>query len=46
VHKAEAIYRRYAIVHDADLRDTAAKSAASSDGAMGTITGTVAHFVR
>jgi len=38
-HKTEAIYRRYAIVNAADLRDAAAKLAAA-ETSMGTITGT------
>jgi len=43
-HKTESVYRRYAIVSDADLRDAAAKLARNnaSDMATGTITGTVA----
>ncbi len=40
-HKTEAIYRRYAIVNDADLRAAAVKlaeaSGATPHGAMGTI---------
>ena len=45
-HKTEAIYRRYAIVNDADLRAAAAKLAAVSDPpkpATGTIAGTIGH---
>ena len=38
-HKTEAVYRRYAIVSDADLREAAQKLAAMT--ATGTITGTV-----
>jgi len=43
-HKTEDVYRRYAIVSDADLRDAAAKLAHTADSErMGTIhsTGTV-----
>jgi len=43
-HKTEAIYRRYAIVNDADLRAAAVKLAAASDRPTGTITGTVGHI--
>jgi integrase len=45
-HKTEAIYRRYAIVNDADLRAAAVKLAAVSDApklATGTIAGTIGH---
>ena len=38
-HKTEAVYRRYAIVSDSDLREAAQKLAAMA--ATGTITGTV-----
>ena len=41
-HKTESVYRRYAIVSDADLREAAAKLAVSAESATGTITGTVA----
>jgi len=44
-HKTEAIYRRYAIVNDADLRTAAVKLAAVSEApkpAMGTVAGTIA----
>ena len=40
-HKTEAVYRRYAIVNDADLRAAADKLAAIEPGAgttMGTVT--------
>ena len=38
-HKTESVYRRYAIVSDADLREAAAKLAQSADeAAMGTKT--------
>ena len=43
-HKTEAIYRRYAIVNDADLRAAADKLAAVSETekpAMGTVAGTI-----
>jgi hypothetical protein len=40
-HKTEAIYRRYAIVNDADLRGAADKLAALSESRTGTVTGTV-----
>ncbi len=43
-HKTEAIYRRYAIVSDADLRAAADKLAAIErrpESTTGTITGTV-----
>jgi integrase len=43
-HKTEAIYRRYAIVNDADLHAAAVKLAAVSEApkpAMGTVTGTI-----
>jgi hypothetical protein len=45
-HKTEAIYRRYAIVNDADLRAAALKLAAVVDVpilATGTIAGTLGH---
>jgi len=42
-HKTEAIYRRYAIVNDADLRAAAEQLAAVSERRTGTITGTVGH---
>jgi Asparaginase len=45
-HKTEAIYRRYAIVNDADLRAAALKLAAGADApkaALGTIAGTIGH---
>lgn len=49
-HKTEAIYRRYAIVNDADLRAAAAKlaeaSAASANTVSGTPTGTVTPIAR
>jgi hypothetical protein len=40
-HKTEAVYRRYAIVSDADLRAAADKLAAMAEPRTGTITGTV-----
>jgi integrase len=43
-HKTEAIYRRYAIVSDADLRDAADKLAAIAGPGTGTTTGTVARI--
>jgi integrase len=43
-HKTEAIYRRYAIVNDADLRAAAVKLAEASDRPTGTILGTVGHI--
>jgi integrase len=46
-HKTEAIYRRYAIVSDADLRAAADKLAAiekRADPATGTITGTMTRI--
>lgn len=46
-HKTEAIYRRYAIVSDADLRAAADKLAAIeklAESGTGTITGTVARI--
>ena len=43
-HKAEVIYRRYAIVNDADLHAAAVRLAALSDTGTGTITGTVARL--
>lgn len=43
-HKTEAIYRRYAIVNDADLHAAAQKLAALSGARTGTIAGTLAHF--
>ena len=42
--EAEAIYRRYAVVNDADLHAAAGKIAALSTMATGTITGTVARI--
>lgn len=45
-HKTEAVYRRYAIVSDADLRAAADKLAAMAETAMGTITGTVTMLSR
>ena len=42
-NKTEAIYRRYAIVNDADLRAAAERLAAVSERPTGTITGTVGH---
>ncbi len=39
-HKTEAVYRRYAIVNEADLRDATAKLGGAVPR-MGTITGTV-----
>jgi integrase len=41
-HKTEAVYRRYAIVNEADLHEAAAKLGAAVPRRMGTITGTVA----
>jgi integrase len=43
-HKTEAIYRRYAIVSDADLRDAADKLAAIAGPGTGTTTGTVTRI--
>ncbi len=44
-HKTEAIYRRYAIVNDADLRLAADKLAAIEPGAgTGTVTGTMSQI--
>jgi hypothetical protein len=45
-HKTEAIYRRYAIVSDADLRAAADKLAAIErpGSGTGTTTGTVAQI--
>jgi integrase len=43
-HKTEAIYRRYAIVSDADLREAADKLAAISEPGTGTTTGTVTRI--
>jgi hypothetical protein len=40
-HKTEAIYRRYAIVSEADLREAARKLSGEPD--PGTIPGTVGH---
>ena len=45
-HKTEAVYRRYAIVSDADLRAAADKLAAMAEPAMGTITGTMTRIPR
>lgn len=45
-HKTEAVYRRYAIVSDADLREAAEKLAAVSEPATGTNTGTVTAIRR
>ena len=39
-HKTEAVYRRYAIVNDADLRAAADRLAALAGSTTGTITGT------
>ncbi len=44
-HKTEAIYRRYAIVNDADLRDAAARLAHSSEAATRPATGTIAGTI-
>lgn len=44
-HKTEAVYRRYAIVNDADLRAAADKLAAmESETRTGTVTGTVGRL--
>jgi hypothetical protein len=43
-HKTEAVYRRYAIVSETDLREAVAKLSRASDSRMGTkspLTGTV-----
>ena len=40
-HKTEAIYRRYAIVSEADLRDAAVRLHQASAPRMGTIAGTI-----
>jgi hypothetical protein len=43
-HKTEAVYRRYAIVSESDLREAVAKLSRASDSRMGTkspLTGTV-----
>ena len=45
-HKTEAVYRRYAIVSDADLRDAAVKLAAIAGPGTGTTTGTVTMIRR
>jgi integrase len=45
-HKTEAVYRRYAIVSDADLRDAADKLAAIAGPGTGTTTGTVTMIRR
>ena len=41
-HRSESVYRRYAIVNDADIQDAARKLAMSAAAATGTITGTIA----
>ena len=43
-HKTEAIYRRYSIVNDADLREVAVKLAAIENPATGPMTGTVVRI--
>jgi integrase len=43
-HKTGAVYRRYAIVNDADLHAAGVKPAAPSVAPTGTITGTVARI--
>jgi len=40
-HKTEAIYRRYAIVSESDLKDAAARLHEASQPRMGTIAGTI-----
>jgi hypothetical protein len=45
-HKTEAVYRRYAIVSDAALRDAADKLAAIAGPGTGTTTGTVTMIRR
>jgi integrase len=45
-HKTEAVYRRYAIVSDADLRAAADKLAAIAGSGTGTTTGTVTMIRR
>ena len=48
-HKTEAVYRRYAIVSDADLRDAAVKLSEATErpnGATGTITPLFGHSAR
>jgi hypothetical protein len=42
-HKTEAVYRRYAIVSEADLHEAAAKLGEAVPARMGTITGTNGH---
>ena len=45
-HKTEAVYRRYAIVSDTDLRAAADKLAAIAGTGTGTSTGTVTMMRR